>query len=72
MKVLRMLAFAVAGALLSAAAWSQAGRQPVDDLVSDHVRTAHAKTLFEHDPRQRAHAVASHADEVDLASTRQI
>ena len=30
MKVLRMLAFAVAGALLSAAAWSQAGRQPVD------------------------------------------
>lgn len=30
MKVLRLLAFAVAGALLSAAAWSQAGRQPVD------------------------------------------
>lgn len=30
MKVLRMLAFAVAGALLSATAWSQAGRQPVD------------------------------------------
>lgn len=30
MKVVRMLAFAVLGALLSAAAWSQAGRQPVD------------------------------------------
>ncbi|MCC8432973.1 glutathione peroxidase [Reyranella aquatilis] len=30
MKLLRLLAFAVAGALLSAAAWSQAGRQPVD------------------------------------------